>query len=228
MQQIYEFKSLEGVSVSFVTHTILKLIGREASMGIYSKNQTPFNKDSYELLIGENVFNILPDVFKNVRKIYGIDVVRLSHGCKANCIILDKKDNGKFKDLSPKIFDTVYDDIIKAVLVNECMPKKKGVTDAIKIDVGAKLNVDDKTADICKTLLSIYYENLGCSGVLLDFKNSSNNGIHEIPIRTAEDIYAAFDTIWKASADMNGLFQKDLQKELANMVIWRLKLRGED
>lgn len=228
MQQIYEFKSLEGVSVSFVTHTILKLIGREASMGIYSKKQTPFNKDSYELLIGENVFNILPDVFKNVRKIYGIDIVRLSHGCKANCIILDKKDDGKFKDLSPKIFDTVYDDIIKAVLVNECMPKKKGVTDAIKIDVGAKLNVDDKTADICKTLLSIYYENLGCSGVLLDFKNSSNNGIHEIPIRTAEDIYAAFDTIWKASADMNGLFQKDLQKELANMVIWQLKLRGED
>lgn len=228
MQQIYEFKSLEGVSVSFVTHTILKLIGREASMGIYSKKQTPFNKDSYELLIGENVFNILPDVFKNVRKIYDIDIVRLSHGCKANCIILDKKDDGKFKDLSPKIFDTVYDDIIKAVLVNECMPKKKGVTDAIKIDVGAKLNVDDKTADICKTLLSIYYENLGCSGVLLDFKNSSNNGIHEIPIRTAEDIYAAFDTIWKASADMNGLFQKDLQKELANMVIWQLKLRGED
>lgn len=223
MQQIYEFKSLEGVSVSFVTHTILKLIGREASMGI-----SPFNKDSYELLIGENVFNILPDVFKNVRKFYGIDIVRLSYGCKTNCIILDKKDDGKFKDLSPKIFDTIYDDIIKAVLVNECMPKKKGVTDAIKIDVGAKLNVDDKTADICKTLLSIYYENLGCSGVLLDFKNSSNNGIHEIPIRTAEDIYAAFDTIWKASADMNGLFQKDLQKELANMVIWQLKLRGED
>ena len=113
MQQIYEFKSLEGVSVSFVTHTILKLIGREASMGIYSKNQTSFNKDSYELLIGENVFNILPDAFKNVRKFYGIDIVRLSHGCKTNCIILDKKDDGKFKDLSPKIFDTVYDDIIK-------------------------------------------------------------------------------------------------------------------
>lgn len=113
MQQIYEFKSLEGVSVSFVTHTILKLIGREASMGI-----SPFNKDSYELLIGENVFNILPDVFKNVRKFYGIDIVRLSYGCKTNCIILDKKDDGKFKDLSPRIFDTIYDDIIKAVLMN--------------------------------------------------------------------------------------------------------------
>lgn len=168
MQQIYEFKSLEGVSVSFVTHTILKLIGREASMGI-----SPFNKDSYELLIGENVFNILPDVFKNVRKFYGIDIVRLSYGCKANCIILDKKDNGKFKDLSPKIFDTIYDDIIKAVSVVEAM-----------------LNVDAKTADICKTLLSIYYENLGYSGVLLNFKDNE-----AILISTVADIHAETDAL---------------------------------
>lgn len=168
MQQIYEFKSLEGVSVSFVTHTILKLIGREASIGI-----SPFNKDSYELLIGENVFNILPDVFKNVRKFYGIDIVRLSYGCKTNCIILNKKDDGKFKDLSPRIFDTIYDDIIKAVSVVE-----------------AKLNVDAKTADICKTLLSIYYENLGCSGALLNFKDNE-----EILISTVDDIHAATDAL---------------------------------
>lgn len=168
MQQIYEFKSLEGVSVSFVTHTILKLIGREASMGIL-----PFNKDSYELLIGENVFNILPDVFKNVRKFYGIDIVRLSYGCKTNCIILNKKDDGKFKDLSPRIFDTIYDDIIKAVSVVE-----------------AKLNVDAKTADICKTLLSIYYENLGYSGVLLNFKDNE-----AILISTVADIHAATDAV---------------------------------
>lgn len=168
MQQIYEFKSLEGVSVSFVTHTILKLIGREASMGI-----SPFNKDSYELLISENVFNILPDVFKNVRKFYGIDIVRLSYGCKTNCIILDKKDDGKFKDLPPKIFDTIYDDIIKAVSVVE-----------------AKLNVDAKTADICKTLLSIYYENLGYSGVLLNFKDDE-----AILISTVDDINAATDAL---------------------------------
>jgi hypothetical protein len=168
MQQIYEFKSLEGVSVSFVTHTILKLIGREASMGI-----SPFNKDSYELLIGENVFNILPDVFKNVRKFYGIDIVRLSYGCKTNCIILNKKDDGKFKDLSPRIFDTIYDDIIKAVSVVE-----------------AKLNVDAKTADICKTLLSIYYENLGYSGVLLNFKDNE-----AILISTVADIHAATDAL---------------------------------
>lgn len=168
MQQIYEFKSLEGVSVSFVTHTILKLIGREASMGI-----SPFNKDSYELLIGENVFNILPDVFKNVRKFYGIDIVRLSYGCKTNCIILNKKDDGKFKDLSPKIFDTIYDDIIKAVSVVE-----------------AKLNVDAKTADICKTLLSIYYENLGYSGVLLNFKDNE-----AILISTVADIHAETDAL---------------------------------
>lgn len=168
MQQIYEFKSLEGVSVSFVTHTILKLIGREASMGI-----SPFNKDSYELLIGENVFNILPDAFKNVRKFYGIDIVRLSYGCKANCIILDKKDDDKFKDLSPRIFDTIYDDIIKAVSVVE-----------------AKINVDAKTADICKTLLSIYYENLGYSGVLLNFKDNE-----AISISTVDDIHAATDAL---------------------------------
>lgn len=168
MQQIYEFKSLEGVSVSFVTHTILKLIGREASMGI-----SPFNKDSYELLIGENVFNILPDVFKNVRKFYGIDIVRLSYGCKTNCIILNKKDDGKFKDLLPRIFDTIYDDIIKAVSVVE-----------------AKLNVDAKTADICKTLLSIYYENLGYSGVLLNFKDNE-----AILISTVADIHAATDAL---------------------------------
>jgi hypothetical protein len=168
MQQIYEFKSLEGVSVSFVTHTILKLIGREASMGI-----SPFNKDSYELLIGENVFNILPDVFKNVRKFYGIDIVRLSYGCKTNCIILNKKDDGKFKDLSPRIFDTIYDDIIKAVSVVE-----------------AKLNVDAKTADICKTLLSIYYENLGYSGVLLNFKDNE-----AILISTVADIHAETDAL---------------------------------
>lgn len=168
MQQIYEFKSLEGVSVSFVTHTILKLIGREASMGI-----SPFNKDSYELLIGENVFNILPDVFKNVRKFYGIDIVRLSYGCKTNCIILNKKDDGKFKDLSPRIFDTIYDDIIKAVSIVE-----------------AKLNVDAKTADICKTLLSIYYENLGYSGVLLNFKDNE-----AILISTVADIHAATDAL---------------------------------
>ena len=168
MQQIYELKSLEGVSVSFVTHTILKLIGREASMGI-----SPFNKDSYELLIGENVFNILPDVFKNVRKFYGIDIVRLSYGCKTNCIILNKKDDGKFKDLSPRIFDTIYDDIIKAVSVVE-----------------AKLNVDAKTADICKTLLSIYYENLGYSGVLLNFKDNE-----AILISTVADIHAATDAL---------------------------------
>lgn len=168
MQQIYEFKSLEGVSVSFVTHTILKLIGREASMGI-----SQFNKDSYELLIGENVFNILPDVFKNVRKFYGIDIVRLSYGCKTNCIILDKKDDGKFKDLPPKIFDTVYDDIIKELSAVE-----------------VKLNVDAKTDDICKTLLSIYYENLGYSGVLLNFKDNE-----AISISTVADIHAATDAL---------------------------------
>lgn len=134
---------------------------------------SPFNKDSYELLIGENVFNILPDVFKNVRKFYGIDIVRLSYGCKTNCIILNKKDDGKFKDLSPRIFDTIYDDIIKAVSVVE-----------------AKLNVDAKTADICKTLLSIYYENLGYSGVLLNFKDNE-----AILISTVADIHAATDAL---------------------------------
>lgn len=221
--QTYKFKSLDGVSFSFVAKIIAELVGRESCLSM-----SPFDADTYELSIGQDVFNVFPKALKHTKKLCDIDVLIMYSVDKANCIILDKKDDGKFKDLSPKIFDTVYDDLIKAVLVNDCMPKKKGLTDTIKIDVEAKLTVDDKTADICKTLLSIYYENLGCSGVLLDFKDTSNDGIHEIPMRTAEDIYAAFDTIWKASADMNGLFQKDLQKELANMVIWQLKLRGED
>jgi len=119
-----------------------------------------FDADAYVLSIGQDVLDVFPNTLKSIKKLCDIDVLIMHSADKANCIILDKKDDGKFKDLSPKIFDTVYDDIIKAVSVNDGMPKKKGVTDTIKlvvkiedpdvnkikqIDVEVKFNVDDKT-----------------------------------------------------------------------------------
>ena len=166
--QIYKFKSLEGVSFSFVTKIILEMVDKESYLSI-----SPFDADAYELLIGKDVLDVLPNALRSTKKLWGIDALIMYSVDKANCIILDKKDDGKFKDLSPRIFDTIYDDIIKAVSVVE-----------------AKLNVDAKTADICKTLLSIYYENLGYSGVLLNFKDNE-----AILISTVDDIHAATDAL---------------------------------
>lgn len=166
--QIYKFKSLEGVSFSFVTKIISEMVDKESYLSI-----SPFDADSYKLLIGQDVLDVLPNALRYTKKLCGIDVLIMYSVDKANCIILDKKDDDKFKDLSPRIFDTIYDDIIKAVSVVE-----------------AKLNVDAKTADICKTLLSIYYENLGYSGVLLNFKDNE-----AILISTVDDIHAATDAL---------------------------------
>lgn len=166
--QIYKFKSLEGVSFSFVTKIISEMVDKESYLSI-----SPFDADAYKLLIGQDVLDVLPNALKPIKGLFGIDVTIMYSVDKAKCIILDKKDDGKFKNLSPRIFDTIYDDIIKAVSVVE-----------------ANLNVDAKTADICKTLLSIYYENLGYSGVLLNFKDNE-----AILISTVDDIHAATDAL---------------------------------
>lgn len=166
--QTYKFKSLEGVSFSFVAKIIAEMVGRESCLSM-----SPFDADAYELSIGQDVFNVFPKALKHTKKLCDIDVLIMYSVDKANCIILDKKDDGKFKDLSPKIFDTVYDDIIKELSAVE-----------------VKLNVDAKTADICKILLSIYYENLGYSGALLNFKDNE-----EILISTVDDIHAATDAL---------------------------------
>ena len=114
--QIYKFKSLEGVSFSFVVKIISEMVAKESYLSM-----SPFDADTYELSIGQDVLDVL-DVFPNASKprkgLCGIDVTIMYSVDKAKCIILDKKDDGKFKDLSPRIFDTIYDDIIKAVLMN--------------------------------------------------------------------------------------------------------------
>ena len=111
--QIYKFKSLEGVSFSFVTKIILEMVDKESYLSI-----SQFDVDAYELLIGQDVLDVLPNALRSTKKLWGIDALIMYSVDKANCIILDKKDDGKFKDLSPRIFDTIYDDIIKAVLMN--------------------------------------------------------------------------------------------------------------
>lgn len=107
--QIYKFKSLEGVSFSFVTKIILEMVDKESYLSI-----SPFDADAYELLIGQDVLEVLPpNALRSAKKLWGFDVLIMYSVYKANYIILDKKDDGKFNGLSPRIFDTIYDDIIK-------------------------------------------------------------------------------------------------------------------
>lgn len=106
--QIYKFKSLEGVSFSFVVKIISEMVAKESYLSI-----SPFDADTYELSIGQDVLDVLPNALRSTKKLCGIDARIMYSVDKANCIILDKKDDGKFKDLSPRIFDTIYDDIIK-------------------------------------------------------------------------------------------------------------------
>ena len=58
----------------------------------------------------------------------------------------------------------------------------------ISVEAKAGLSVDEKTAWICMELLSIYFENGGCKGVVLAFRNNIYDFVEAQPLTTEEAV----------------------------------------
>lgn len=64
--QIYKFKSLEGVSFSFVVKIISEMVAKESYLSM-----SPFDADIYELSIGQDVLDVLPNALRSTKKTWG-------------------------------------------------------------------------------------------------------------------------------------------------------------
>lgn len=66
----------------------------------------------------------------------------------------------------------------------------KTVIGEINVEVKAGLSVDKKTAMICMDLLSIYFKNEGCKGIVMRFNDDSLGEVSVIPLLTENEVNA--------------------------------------
>lgn len=67
--------------------------------------------------------------------------------------------------------------------------EEKKIINGIEVEVKAGLFVDEKTFRTCMNLISIYAENNGIKGMIVDFGEEFNNGAAVYEISDGRDVY---------------------------------------
>ena len=80
----------------------------------------------------------------------------------------------------------------------------KTVIGEIGIEVKAGLSVDKRTAMICMDLLSIYFKNEGCKGVVIRFNDDSLGEVDTIPLCTENEVNAAMFAKFNCKEETKG------------------------